>query len=287
MRAIAVVAASLAICGCGPEVAGDAGESGSAGSSSDADTSASATTGASTTSAGTTFGSSASTSDSSASGEADESGELRECVQGTWSGLFSSGFEWVYFQECGQVEPWWFENGAPQTWCDTTVWVVVEGTRCGPGNYGHLGGYTYELSGTVVEGPCTADACTGAPEACGTFEELCQLDVECDVLAQDCPAGERCVPTSADGFPPWTGASCMMLPPMPVGLGEPCATAGPWQDDCDAGRFCVPDAQGSDVGVCAPLCDPSQMDSCGAEACWFCNSAVLTIGVCNVAQLQC
>jgi hypothetical protein len=83
--------------------------------------------------------------------------------------------------------------------------------------------------------------------------------LQCDLAAQDCPVGEKCVPVAADWEEPhvwleWDAARCRIIPPAPAGLGEPCETeyslAG--FDTCDVGLWCLGEHEG--MGRCAALC---------------------------------
>lgn len=69
----------------------------------------------------------------------------------------------------------------------------------------------------------------------------------CELVAQDCPDGQKCVPQ-----PPFWAPVCLPLDPKPVADGEPCDTVGP-HDPCAAGLVCsdlIPDSS-----KCVPLCD--------------------------------
>jgi hypothetical protein len=96
---------------------------------------------------------------------------------------------------------------------------------------------------------------------------------ECDMFAQDCPEGEKCVLASSGGN---NEDMNQCVPILGDGQpGEPCTfniVAG--TDDCDAYSYCwdVMDVDGVGMGVCAPFCtgtfdDPICPDgtSCGVE----------------------
>ena len=192
-----------------------------------------------------------------------------ECVQGTFMGRYYSGFEWTYVEICDGPRAW-MEVGN-LFGCDAT-WVVVEGSLCGPGSYGHLGSYDYQLGGTVVEGPCVEGSCGGEPSGCGTVEEVCGGMAECDWIAQDCPEGERCVPSSRSGVPPWEATRCVPIPGTTVGLGEACQT-GLGNDACELGLFCWSSDPLAPDGTCVELCDPAA--SCvGPGTCIDCEGQV-------------
>lgn len=90
--------------------------------------------------------------------------------------------------------------------------------------------------------------------------------IECDELAQDCPAQEKCVPYASTGGT-WNANKC--VPVQGDGMiGEPCTYAGAIEatDDCDESSACwLVDDEG--VGTCtgfcggtaqAPECPPDQ-----------------------------
>jgi hypothetical protein len=80
--------------------------------------------------------------------------------------------------------------------------------------------------------------------------------LECDVAAQDCVVGEKCVPFASDGGPVWNGTRCVPMVPNPNQLGEPCQVeGGPVSgiDDCDAGLQCF-GVDGNNEGECVSLC---------------------------------
>ena len=109
---------------------------------------------------------------------------------------------------------------------------------------------------------------------------------ECDSFAQDCPEGEKCVPSFGFDY-----GTC--VPVMGEGAaGDPCSSEGE-TDDCDAdnycwndsneGSYCMPFCQGSPdqplcpdettclsasgLNVCLNDCDPLLQDCAEEEAC--------------------
>jgi len=184
------------------------------------------------------------------------------CESGTWSGILRRGSAWTSFTECGTAETWWLEN-APEG-CDD-VYLSIEGTLCGPGNYGLQGAYAFTLNGVVSDGPCTTDACEGAPSSCA--DTLCQL--KCDLWDQTCPEGQKCIPvTQADAEPPWDGTTCVLLSKAPVAAGATCVYNG-LADSCAEGWWCQPDAMGAEMGTCVQLCQAD--DGCAVGPCESCN----------------
>lgn len=219
-----------------------------------------------------------------------DTGPVQECVEGVFVGLYVSGAETSEFESCETGERWWFEEGGLYGVQCADLWITVDGRLCGPGEYGHLGGYAYELQGTIVEGPCLSD-CVGEPEpeTCGEVEDLC-LTVECDVAVQDCPVLERCTPRAVpDGVPPWTGSSCLNQGDLAPLLGWACHSTGLWSDDCGPPGFCAADETGE--GTCIEICNPEAPECDDGEVCWVCDydlsSGLGPFGVCNTEWTPC
>jgi hypothetical protein len=108
---------------------------------------------------------------------------------------------------------------------------------------------------------------TGDPDSTGV-EFIAPPDVThpgfaCDIEAQDCPPGQKCMPYDSDGSGWWDATACFYVHRDPVGLGEPCEWEGmPWsgQDDCGFAQVCWSFEPG-DGGVCKGLClfeDPKE-----------------------------
>ncbi len=99
----------------------------------------------------------------------------------------------------------------------------------------------------------------------------------CDIWAQDCPEGDKCVPWVADGSGDPTSSClstrCTELTPDPVAPGGTCTVQeGPWSgfDDCDVGSFCWGVDPVTLEGTCAAVCSGSEADPvCGdGEVCF-------------------
>ena len=93
---------------------------------------------------------------------------------------------------------------------------------------------------------------------------------ECDVFAQDCPEGSKCMPYSTDGST-WNAAKCTELAAEPKVVGDPCEAQGggiSGVDNCAEGLICwfLDDMNfGTCINMCtgtvdAPTCpDPEQI----------------------------
>lgn len=274
MRSIGIVVV-LALVACSDRPAGDTG-----GTTDATTTSVTPSTGldpsadgpSSTSTAATTVVDT--TADSLDVSDSESSTGESECVQGVFRGRYFSGFEWTYLDICDGPSPW-TEVGTIDVCND--VWVVIDGTLCGPGAYGHLGGYDYFLSGTVVEGPCLEGTCDGELLGCGTVAGICGGTAECYWPEQDCPAGEKCIPTSQAGVPPWMSTECVPIPPGAVGLGEACTT-GTESDNCDLGLFCWNEDPLAPDGTCVTLCEPTDAPCPGPRQCTDCAGNIAQVG---------
>jgi hypothetical protein len=113
---------------------------------------------------------------------------------------------------------------------------------------------------TGAIGASTSTSEPGDDEGCGF---LCGVDIgsafECDLFAQNCPRGEKCMPWANDGVPSWHATRCSPVADDPTQVGEPCTVEGSGYsgiDDCDVGLMCWNvDETGS--GVCEDMCSGS------------------------------
>ncbi|MEX1369103.1 MAG: hypothetical protein AB1Z98_38605 [Nannocystaceae bacterium] len=87
---------------------------------------------------------------------------------------------------------------------------------------------------------------------------------DCDLVANDCPKGEKCSPWANDGGDEWNATRCVPVADAPVGPGEACATEGSpvsGFDDCEIGSVCVDVDPGTLEGVCEAMC-AGMLNSC-------------------------
>jgi hypothetical protein len=140
------------------------------------------------------------------------------------------------------------------------------------------------------------DGCNFLCEPDGGF-----TDIECDVWAQDCPDGEKCMPWAYDGGSAWNGTRCSPVADFPAEIGEPCVAEGSGvsgidncelgsmcfgvdeetleglcvglcygtadQPMCDDGMICAA-ASDSVINLCLPQCNPLEQDCAEGEACY-------------------
>jgi hypothetical protein len=175
-------------------------------------------------------------------------------------------------------------------------------------------GTTGAIEGTTTTSSTTAEATIdassdGALGSTGTTEDTHSSGgsgqaFECDLFAQDCPDGEKCIPYANDGGPALNATRCAPVVPDPAAAGEPCTVQGHATsgiDDCDATSMCWyldenlqgectafytgsgEDPQCADghtctlsasfvTSLCVPQCNPLAPD-CGDAGCYPINDA--------------
>jgi hypothetical protein len=106
--------------------------------------------------------------------------------------------------------------------------------------------------------------------------------VECDVWAQDCPPGEKCMPWANDGGSAWNATRCSPVDENPGQVGDDCMVEGSGVsgiDSCDIDMMCYYVDAETNLGQCVsfcqgseanPLCDPGFV-------CTIANDGVLTL----------
>ena len=95
------------------------------------------------------------------------------------------------------------------------------------------------------------------------YPELGGVSIECDVWAQDCPAGQKCMPWANDGGTSWNATKCVPIDPDPAAPGEPCLAVEnglSGLDDCDLASMCWSVDPVTLEGVCLPLCVGSEVE---------------------------
>lgn len=153
-----------------------------------------------------------------------------------------------------------------------------------------------DTSSSGSSGTTDGDFITKPDGACyqvgpgGSFSTRCLI--ECDVAAQDCGEGRKCMPWANDGGEQWNASRCSDVVPDPVPLGGTCTVEGSpvsGIDDCDVGSMCWgvdPETlQGTCVEFCNPLRRPSTV-CIEPEACINLNSGYVPVCLdpCNPLQ---
>lgn len=164
------------------------------------------------------------------------------------------------------------------------VFVVMLGgpAACGPGvavtgddgdstgRPGGSSGVTSSVPGSLDGGSGMATGSGGASEstgAAGEGETGCREDgsggddggggyFECDLWAEDCPCGEKCMPYANDGIQTWHATRCSPIAPDPRARGESCTVQGAYSgiDDCELHTMCWNVDPASGTGVCVAMC---------------------------------
>ena len=119
---------------------------------------------------------------------------------------------------------------------------------------------------TTIE-PSTTSTDDGEDDPCA-FYAGCPPDmetgpIECDLFAQDCPKGEKCMPWANDGGPLWNATRCSPVADDPDAPGEPCTVEGSGVsgiDSCDVGVMCWDVDPRTDEGTCVAMCTGSPED---------------------------
>lgn len=87
------------------------------------------------------------------------------------------------------------------------------------------------------------------------------VSFECDLWAQDCPAGEKCNMWANDGGNSWNATKCVPIAPEPDDPGEPCTVLEngvSGVDSCVLGAICWNVDPDTNAGVCVAFCIGSE-----------------------------
>jgi hypothetical protein len=91
----------------------------------------------------------------------------------------------------------------------------------------------------------------------GCFE-VC---IECDLWAQDCQEGDKCMAWADDGGDVWTSTRCTPVAMDNAAIGETCVVEGSGVsgiDDCGIRAICWGVDPRTNEGTCVPMCDGSE-----------------------------
>jgi hypothetical protein len=83
------------------------------------------------------------------------------------------------------------------------------------------------------------------------------VSFECDIFAQDCPEGEKCMPWANDGGTVWNATRCSPIDDNPGQPGDECTVEGSGTsgiDTCDLGSMCWDVDGKTNVGTCVAMC---------------------------------
>lgn len=103
----------------------------------------------------------------------------------------------------------------------------------------------------------------------------------CDVFAQDCPRGEKCMPWASDGGGSWNATTCSPVVKNPGQRGDECTVEGSavsGVDDCDVGLMCYDVQAKTNTGTCFELCGGSpNAPTCDEGLCAVYNDGTLPL----------
>jgi len=127
------------------------------------------------------------------------------------------------------------------------------------GDTGSSDGATSVLGGDETTA-ASQPASSGGDDA--TFFQLPDVAVgfECDIFAQDCPAGQKCTPWADDGGLLWNGAVCREVDGNAQHVGDLCTVQGTGTsglDDCALGAMCWDVDPKTGTGTCVSICEGS------------------------------
>ena len=121
-----------------------------------------------------------------------------------------------------------------------------------------------DTSATSTEGPATSTTGDTSGDTTGAVFIMADMGGEggmCDVFAQDCPRGLKCMPWADDGGGSWNATTCTEVARSPGQRGDECAVEGSavsGVDDCDVGLMCYNVQAKTNTGTCFELCHGSE-----------------------------
>lgn len=110
---------------------------------------------------------------------------------------------------------------------------------------------------TAVEESSSDSTLSGNEAAYGVPDRDGGDPIECDVFAQDCPKGEKCMPWGMDDVN-WDAARCSPLDPNALDVGDECTQEGPPTsgiDNCGVTDICWNVDTETNLGECFSLCE--------------------------------
>ncbi|MEM6995294.1 MAG: hypothetical protein AAF721_32595, partial [Myxococcota bacterium] len=236
-----MVVGSLALAGCPDDVTTPADTDGSSGESS-----------GSTSVGQMTAASMSETSNGSSSGQADSTGDAGSST-GSTGGASSSGGS----SSTGG------SSGSSGSTSDASS--------------GSTAGTTTDSSGTTDDSTTgtdtgfettsgtTGDPSTGSSgfvESSSDTSPLLDVGVPivCDLFAQNCPVGEKCMPFDEDLSGTWNATGCFPIDDNPDQVGDECDVTGSGVsgvDTCDGGAMCFDVDAMTLTGTCVEMCGGS------------------------------
>ena len=167
---------------------------------------------------------------------------------------------------------------------DTTTAVSVDD---GDDDDGTFGGTVPDPTATTMT---SNDVTTEGPHDTGSPDETTTTDdepndfsmppdhgglpVECDIWADDCPPGTKCMPWANDGGSAWNATKCTPLAEDPRDVGESCTVEENGVsgiDDCGPRSMCWNVDPETLMGECAAFCSGSEANPTCDDPCATCH----------------
>ena len=141
------------------------------------------------------------------------------------------------------------------------------------------------------DSPGTTGEVDDTPEIPGTTfismpDDEPEIDVACDVWAQDCPQGEKCTAYVKNGGAAWDATKCVVIVDDPQTPGSTCTatSGGSGDDDCDISSMCW-GVNEEGVGYCVSLCTGNQQSNVCEDPDTSC--VIVNEGVLNLCLSDC
>jgi len=120
------------------------------------------------------------------------------------------------------------------------------------------------------------------------------VSFECDLFAQDCPEGEKCMPWANDGGT-WNATRCSPVDENPGQPGDECSVEGSGTsgvDTCDLGAMCWDVDPKTNMGLCVAMCTGDESNPICEDPGTTCSIAndgaiVLCLPVCDPILQDC
>jgi len=164
------------------------------------------------------------------------------------------------------------EEGPTPEEDSSTGFVPDPGTTTEPPPMGSSSGGMVESSG----GEDTGSVFIMNPDGGGPTNE-------CDIWAQDCPEGEKCMPWANDGGDSWNATRCSAIDDNAGQPGDTCTVEGSGVsgiDDCDIASMCWDVDGETNMGICVGFCEGTEdapFCSNPDEGCSISNDGVLIL----------
>ena len=110
---------------------------------------------------------------------------------------------------------------------------------------------------------------------------------ECDLFAQDCPEGDKCMPWANDGGDQWNATRCSPVEDDAGVIGDECTADGSGVsglDDCELGAMCW-EVDDMNMGTCVEMCVGSSGDPLCPPGTWCYLGSDGSLAVCLEDEL--